>query len=502
MQKQKVIIIGSGIAGLYAALSIEKFDVLIVSNESGGKSGSSYYAQGGIAAAIAEDDDFETHVQDTIKAGAGLVDYEVAKQIILAGTERVHHLAELGVNFKRDEKGNFNFGREAAHSKNRILHINGDASGKEIMNVLNARVSEKKNIQTRYTCEALEISVYGSNVNGIWIKNEKGETEFISASNIILATGGVSALYSKTTNPLSIYGKGLGLAARAGAVIADAEFVQFHPTALDLGVDPVPLATEALRGEGAIIINEKGERFLDNYHPAAELAPRDIVSRAVFSEISKGNKIFLDATNLKSGKVKDKFPNVYNLCKQNNIDADLQPIPIAPAAHYHVGGIATNINGRSSINGLWACGEVACTGFHGANRLASNSLLESIVLAYNSAKDVEQNFIEPASKSITSQFSHKNTNAISELEDLRNVMMENVGIERSEASLKKALHFISELMKRTSDNISFLNVLTTASMITKMALEREESRGCHYRSDYPETKEVFKRRCFEPKQKI
>lgn len=485
MKKDKIIIIGSGIAGLYTALNIDAYDVLIISNESGNQSGSSYYAQGGIAAAI--DEDFETHVQDTIKAGAGLVNEEIARQIISAGNERVFHLAELGVNFKKDEMGNFNFGREAAHSKNRILHINGDASGKEIMNVLNRRVKEKSNISARYSCEAVELSVVNGEVTGLWIKNEKSETEFLECGNIVLATGGVSALYSKTTNPLSIYGKGLGIAARAGAKIQDAEFVQFHPTALDIGLDPVPLATEALRGEGAVIINKKGERFLKEYHPAAELAPRDIVSRAVFNEILKGNKIFLDATKLNHGTVKEKFPTVYDLCIKNNIDPDRQPIPIAPAAHYHVGGVATDINGRTNIKGLWACGEVACTGFHGANRLASNSLLESIVLAYNVAKDIENNFHNLPDVNVVMNFKNAKSDITSDLDTLRNTMMENVGIVRDKNSLEKALKTISSLKEKNKDNISFLNILVTAQIITEMALKREESRGCHYRSDFPET---------------
>src|SRR5258705_3460205 len=386
-----VIIVGGGLAGLFCALKLAPHPVTVISAAARGQDNSTAGAQGGIGAAVADGDSAEADAADTIAVGAGLVDETIALGLAREAGERIHDLLRYGVPFDRDLEGRLAVAREAAHSARRIVHVRGDMAGKAIIAALIEAVRRTPSIRVieGYAAEAL-LTEDGA-VAGLQLRKAADATAkpvVIASRAVVLAAGGIGHLYAVTTNPLEASGLGLAIAARAGAVIADPEFVQFHPTAIMVGRDPAPLATEALRGEGATLINERGERFMQARHPLAELAPRDIVARGVFAEIAAGHGAFLDATKALGAHFADKFPTVHASCLSAGIDPARQPIPVAPAAHYHMGCIAVDAQGRTSLRGLWAGGEVSCTGAHGANRLASNSLLEVVVYAARIAEDI------------------------------------------------------------------------------------------------------------------
>ncbi len=387
-----VVIVGGGLAGLFCALKLAPRPVTVISAAPLGEGASTAWAQGGIAAAVAEGDSAEAHAADTIAVGAGLVDEAIALGLAREAGARVRDLLRYGVPFDRDLEGKLAVSQEAAHSARRIVRVRGDMAGKAIIAALIEAVRATPSIRVieGYVAEALVTE--GDAVTGLQLR-KAGDTTAkplsIPARAVVLATGGIGHLYAVTTNPVEASGLGLAIAARAGAVISDPEFVQFHPTAIMVGRDPAPLATEALRGEGATLINGRGERFMAARHKLAELAPRDIVARGVFAEIAAGRGAFLDATVSPGRHFAEKFPTVYASCMSAGIDPATQPIPVAPAAHYHMGGIAVDARGRTSLRGLWAGGEVSCTGAHGANRLASNSLLEAVVYAARIAEDIE-----------------------------------------------------------------------------------------------------------------
>src|SRR5258708_2737251 len=386
-----VVIVGGGLAGLFCALKLAPRPVTVISAAPLGQGASTAWAQGGIAAAVADGDSAEAHAADTIAVGAGLVDETIALGLAREAGARIHDLLGYGVPFDRDLEGKLAVAREAAHSARRIVHVGGDMAGKAIIAALIEAVRRTPSIRVieGYAAEALLTEDHA--VTGLQLRKAGDATAkpvVIASRAVVLATGGIGHLYAVTTNPLEASGLGLAIAARAGAVIADPEFVQFHPTAIMVGRDPAPLATEALRGEGATLINDRGERFMQARHPLAELAPRDIVARGVFAEIAAGRGAFLDATKALGAHFADKFPTVHASCLSAGIDPARQPIPVAPAAHYHMGGIAVDAQGRTSLRGLWAGGEVSCTGAHGANRLASNSLLEAVVYAARIAEDI------------------------------------------------------------------------------------------------------------------
>jgi L-aspartate oxidase len=377
-----VVIVGGGLTGLFCALKLAPQPVTLIAAAPLGEGASTAWAQGGIAAAVGEDDSAEAHAADTIAVGGGIVDEAAALGIAREATARIGDLLDYGVAFDRDLEGRLAVGQEAAHSARRIVHVRGDMAGQAIISALTEAVRRTPSIRVieGYAAEALLTE--DNAVTGLQLRkvDDAAARPLIIASRaVVLATGGIGHLYAVTTNPKQASGQGLAIAARAGAVIADPEFVQFHPTAIMAGRDPAPLATEALRGEGATLINERGERFMAARHPLAELAPRDIVARGVFAEIAAGRGAFLDARQALGARFAEKFPAVHASCLAAGIDPAKQPIPIAPAAHYHMGGIAVDARGRSSIDGLWAGGEVSSTGAHGANRLASNSLLEAVV---------------------------------------------------------------------------------------------------------------------------
>ncbi|MDB5576141.1 MAG: L-aspartate oxidase [Bradyrhizobium sp.] len=483
-----VVIVGGGLAGLFCALKLAPRPVTVVSAAPLGQGASTAWAQGGIAAAVAEGDSAEAHAADTVAVGAGLVDESVALGLAREAGARIHDLLQYGVPFDRDLEGKLAVGREAAHSARRIVHVRGDMAGMAIMTAMIEAVRRTPSISVieGYTAEAL-LTEDGA-VTGLQLR-QLGDAAAgpvtIASGAVVLATGGIGHLYAVTTNPTEASGLGLAIAARAGAVIADPEFVQFHPTAIMASRDPAPLATEALRGEGATLINDSGERFMLALHPLAELAPRDIVARGVFSEITAGRGAFLDATRALGAHFAGKFPTVHASCLAAGIEPATQPIPIAPAAHYHMGGIAVDRHGRSSIEGLWAGGEVSCSGAHGANRLASNSLLEAVVYAARIAEDIAGHAVAaPARPSLASV--SPQDRAISTLSEvrLRAMMTSHVGVIRDGDRLAEAVRALADV-ERKCGNVALRNMATTALLVTASAWTRRESRGAHYRIDCP-----------------
>jgi len=492
-----VLIVGGGLAGLFCALRLAPRPVTVVSAAPLGEGASSTWAQGGIAAAMAEGDSIEKHLADTVAAGAGIVDEKVARLMVGDAPHRIYDLLDYGVPFDRDLAGQLEASREAAHSERRVVHVSGDKAGAAIMAALVTAVRETPSIRFIGDHPVEDVVMGRRGVRGVNARGPDGIVRLLPARAVVLATGGVGHLYAVTTNPPQANGDGLGMAARAGAVIADAEFVQFHPTALDVGQDPAPLATEALRGEGAILVNNRGDRFMQSVHPDAELAPRDIVARAIHHQIAEGRRVLLDTREALGAKIVEEFPTVAGYCREAGIDPVNEPIPVAPAEHYHMGGILTDAAGRTSLDGLWACGEVASTGVHGANRLASNSLLEAVAFAARIASDIagrfplaERNDVEAAHDAGDGSL----PDAIA-VARLRRTMALQVGVERDADGLAAALLTIGEL-EADCRSRSFLNTLTAARMIASAALARRESRGGHYRTDHPDDDEALRCRTF------
>ena len=482
-----VVIVGGGLAGLFCALKLAPRPVTVISAAPLGQGASTAWAQGGIAAAVAEGDSPEAHAADTVAAGAGLVDEMIAFGIAREAGARIHDLLHYGVPFDRDLEGRLAVGREAAHSARRIVHVRGDMAGQAIMSALAEAVRATPSIRVveGYAAEALlteEGAVTGLQLRKVADADARPVT--IASCAVVLATGGIGHLYAVTTNPAEASGLGLAIAARASAVIADPEFVQFHPTAIMAGRDPAPLATEALRGEGAVLINDKGERFMLARHRLAELAPRDIVARGVFAEIAAGRGAFLDARAAIGARFAEKFPTVHASCMAAGIDPARQPIPVAPAAHYHMGGIAVDAHGRSSLKGLWAGGEVSSTGAHGANRLASNSLLEAVVYAARIAEDINGSMIAaPARLARPMELRNSALSAPSEA-SLRAMMTSHVGVIRDGEHLAEAVRTFASI-ERDAGNVALRNMATTALLVAASAWARRESRGAQYRIDYP-----------------
>jgi L-aspartate oxidase len=482
------LILGAGIAGLFTALKLSPFPATVLAGTRPGVSGSSAWAQGGIAAAVGAGDSWQSHAADTLAAGANLCDRDIANLVAREAPSRIDDLLALGVPFDRKADGSLAVGREAAHSASRIVHIKGDRAGAEISRTLAERALATPSITLMEGFHAIELALEDGRVTGLFARTGIGrDTRLVlfRSPAIVFATGGLGALYAVTTNPLESRGEGLGMAARAGAIIADPEFVQFHPTAIDIGRDPAPLATEALRGEGAILVDESGRRFMLDVHPDAELAPRDVVARALHRERAAGHKTFLDCTKAIGASFAQRFPTVYGACIAAAIDPATQAIPVAPAAHYHMGGIASDARARSSLGGLWAVGECAATGLHGANRLASNSLLEAIVFGARAADDIAAN--------VTARAGHGTPPAPERFASpapphvLREAMTRLVGLERDEAGLSEALAVIAQVERAGGNEPALLNMTAAAKLVTSAALARRESRGGHYRSDYPNT---------------
>jgi L-aspartate oxidase len=488
-----VVIVGAGLAGLFTALKLAPIPVTLVSGAKLGEGASSVWAQAGIAAALAEGDSPEAHAADTVSAGAGIVDETIALAMAREARMRIEDLLQYGVPFDKDLEGRLDLAQEAAHGTRRILHVKGDTAGRAIMAALIEAARNTPSIEILEGYAACGLVTDKGCVIGVELSPVDATplvpTLILHASAIVLATGGAGQLYAITTNPRESRGEGIAIAAKAGAVIADAEFVQFHPTAIDIGSDPAPLATEALRGEGATLINGRGERFMRQVHADAELGPRDIVTRAVQREIASGRGAYLDCRKLGPHFV-EAFPTVNAACGAAGIDPTKEPIPIAPAAHYHMGGVLTDSSGRTTLPGLWACGEVASTGAHGANRLASNSLLEAVVFGARVAEDITRVLPDAARKrqdvGPLPPVSHREgPGDEAAVKLLRRTMTDEVGVIRDAESLRIALRTIATLEAEAAEDRRFANMLIAAKLIAAAALKREESRGAHFRSDYP-----------------
>jgi L-aspartate oxidase len=489
-----VVIVGGGLAGLFCALKLAPRPVTVITAAPIGEGASSAWAQGGIAAAVGEGDTIESHVEDTLNAGAGLVDENVARLMAGEAAARIADLLRYGVPFDRDLQGHYLLSREAAHSARRIVPVKGDRAGAAIMHALIEAVRNTPSIRLLEGLKLDDLITDGRKITGLRVRALNGVPLELPARAVVLATGGVGGLYAVTTNPREARGNGLAAAVRAGALIADAEFVQFHPTALDVGRDPAPLATEALRGEGATLVNGKGERFMLAHHPDAELAPRDIVARGVFAEIASGRGAFLDGRKVE--KFAERFPTVYAAATAANVDPLKQPMPVAPAAHYHMGGVLTDANGRASLDGLWAAGEVASTGAHGANRLASNSLLEAIVFAARIAADIRGLLPQPSSAPLPEMEPDlfATEKSASGEAGIRALMQEHVGVIRNAGGLAHALGALAEIERTHTGDLR--NMATAALLIAASASARTESRGGHFRSDFPKSDAAQAHRSF------
>ena len=480
------LVIGAGLAGLSVALNTAPHKTLVLAPVSLGEACSSAWAQGGIAAALSHSDSPQSHAADTVAAGAGIVDEKAAQLLAQLGPQTVRYLNDLGAPFDHNKDGSFMLNREAAHSIARVARVGGDLAGKAILEAVVHAAKSSEHIEIWEPAFALSlITAREGRVIGALVRHGEQLIE-VYAPVTILATGGVGGLYAVTTNPSGLKGEGIAIAALAGAVIADAEFVQFHPTALNIGGDPAPLATEALRGEGATLVTRQGHRFVFDDHKDGELAPRDIVARAVHRANLTLGGAFLDATKAIGPAFPDHFPTVFASCQKAGIDPRTQLMPVAPAAHYHMGGVATDLDGQSSLQGLMAVGECASTGIHGANRLASNSLLEAAAFGARLGKFCTQN-IQPLDEADLKDAHIPAPSPVLEVHDLRQLrqaMTHYAAVERSDEGLTKLLALISELETKHGQALA----LITARMIATAALLRRESRGSHFRSDFPKTR--------------
>ncbi len=503
-----VVIVGAGAAGLFAALSLAQMQtgglrprrVIVLSEKPLGGICASCWAQGGIAAAVGREDTAASHAADTLKAAAGTADGDVVRVLTAEAPSYIKILEKFGVQFEHDPDGSFKLSREACHARRRVLKAAaGDGFGFEMMRALVEAVKKTPSIVFEEAGAERIIRRNGATagpVQGLLARRLKdGKPVVFAAPAVILATGGIGGLYAATTNPLGAVGRGIAMAARAGAVLSDLEFVQFHPTALDIGEDPAPLATEALRGEGAYLLNSRGERFMLDCHEMAELAPRDIVSRAMFAQIQKGQKTYLDCRRIDVSH----FPALVEACARAGLNPQHDLVPVMPVAHYHMGGISTDLNGRTSVPGLWACGEVAATGLHGANRLASNSLMEAVVMGGHAAHDVTTSNI--------ANVGHINTAALpnlpqtrsmdAEKDALRHIMTDLVGVIRHKQGMIDALRNITAIAAAAEKYDSRLADMALAvRIIAVSALRRTESRGGHCRNDYPQAVKSWQKRTF------
>jgi L-aspartate oxidase len=490
----RVVVVGGGIAGLATSLRLAPLPVTLLVASPLGQQASTPLAQGGIAAALGADDHPALHATDTLQAGAGLSDPDVAARVAAAAPSCIEWLVDQGTIFDRTASGDdLILGLEAAHSRRRIVHAQGDRTGKRVLEALIQAVRSAPWIEVREGNRVTDLALDANGqVTGVfcaaWGSEDRDEPILIPGRAVVLATGGIGGLYAYTTNPLSATGGGLALAARAGAVLRDLEFVQFHPTAIAAGLDPMPLATEALRGEGAALVNSRGERFMQDI-PGAELAPRDVVARSIYAQICAGERVFLDTRQVLGERITCKFPGVTALCRTAGLDPVRNPIPVRPAAHYHMGGVTVDHQGRSSVEGLWACGEVASTGLHGANRLASNSLLEALAYAAWIANDIKSRALrsllgQPPSRPLALQPSGSGDQPSPRLPQIRLQMDRQVGVLRDAAGLTAAVRHFRTLVQEAHSK-GERDAALVSLMIAVSAYSRRESRGAHQRLDHP-----------------
>ncbi len=504
-----VLVIGGGLAGLRAALEVDpSLQVLVVTKDSLDES-SSAYAQGGIAGVLDPEDQFESHIEDTIDAGKGLCDRQVVEMVVREAPEHILQLAQWGTNFDR-AGDKLALGREGGHSYARIVHALGDATGREVMRAVIERARQAANIQIWERAFTIDLINDGNRCRGTLIFHpERGKT-LVWAKQTILSTGGAGQLYRETTNPTIATGDGLAIAYRAGAELRDLEFMQFHPTVLYIAGSARHLITEAVRGEGAYLRDRTGKRFMPDFDPRAELASRDIVARAIAEQMAstQHSNVYLDLTHLDAEFVRRRFPGIDRVCRDFGLDITHDLIPVRPGAHYMIGGITVDMDGRATLDGLWACGEVTSTGLHGANRLASNSLLEGLVYGVHcgagaSAAAARQpdNFAALAANNPPCPPRREEFNLIDLRNSLSSLMWRHVGIERDASGLAEATETLDfwcryalETQFDSPPGWQLQNMLTIAALMVSSAQQREESRGCHLRRDFPETDDTHWRR--------
>lgn len=469
------VVVGGGLAGLMVALELAPEPVLLLTRARLGLEASSAWAQGGMAVSLGADDDPELHLADTLAAGDGLCDATVAGRILRAAPAAVETLLRHGARFDRTSQGGLALGLEAAHGRRRIVHASGDGTGREIMRALVEAIRRTPSITVLEGMEARRLLLVDGAVAGVLACDVAGRAVALASGRVVVATGGVGGLFRDSTNPAGSFGQGLALAALAGAALADLEFIQYHPTALDGPARPMPLVSEAVRGEGATLIDETGARFLAEV-PGAELAPRDVVARGVGRHLAAGHRVFLDARHALGSRFAERFPTIAASCAAMGLDPARQPIPIRPAVHYHMGGIAVDGAGRSSVPGLWACGEAASTGLHGANRLASNSLTEAAVCARWVAQSIAGTAARLA-RGVASAV------APAEPAPVRPIMQRGLGLLRDGAGLEEAIRALLPLAGAPGPAADPASV---GLMMAVAALGREESRGAHWRTDFPD----------------
>jgi L-aspartate oxidase len=490
------LVIGAGVAGLRAAIELAaRGSVLVVAKDSLQES-SSEYAQGGIAVALSDDDEVELHEQDTLYAGDGLCDRAAVRVLVEEGPGAIQELIDWGAEFDRHE-GELSFGREAAHSRRRILHAHGDSTGREIARTLHRHAAALANIRFRSYAATTDLLVGKGRVVGAALYDAATRrTDSVLARAVLLATGGLGRVFLNTTNPDVATGDGVAMAYRAGAGIRDIEFVQFHPTALHVEGAPRFLLSEALRGEGGVLRNEAGERFMERYHPLREMAPRDVVARAIVTEMNRtgASHVYLDLTHLPRGFLRERFPRVFETCLRYGVDLGMQAAPVRPAAHYAMGGVGTDLEGRTNLPGLFAAGEVACTGVHGANRLASNSLLEGVVFGARAGRAMRDAAAwEQTQPAQPEPFAAPGRSAA----EVRRIAWEHCGIVRCGDGLRQAIkEFEQEALESgafTAAATEARNLSQVALLIARCALAREESRGAHFRTDFPSKRPEFEK---------
>ncbi len=495
------LILGAGVAGLRAAIELSRYGRVTMVAKGGPQDNNSFYAQGGVAVALSEEDDVVLHLADTLKAGHQLCSRPATKILVEEGPSRIHELIEWGAKFDT-VNGKLAFTREGAHSRHRVLRAGGDATGSEMVRALSVKAQTLKNLTWMGNHIAVELCIQDGRCRGALIIDElSGTLKIVCAPATLLVTGGAGQIYARTTNPANATGDGIAMAYRAGAILEDMEFVQFHPTALYLPSSPPFLLSETLRGEGGILRNNRCERFMKNYHRSQELAPRDIVSRAIWTEMqrTKARHVYLDVTHLGATFLKERFPTIYSTCLRYDIDITEEWIPVSPSAHYFMGGVKTDLDGASTIPGLFAAGEVACSGVHGANRLASNSLLEGLVFGYRAAQaasacstisscpDFSNSplFRKPSGRKMSTQDVEKIRNS------LRRLMWSKVGLVRTGNSLKKTFDQIQQWSQKLSaapwsrPGLETRNMVLVGQCITEAALWRGNSVGAHFREDFP-----------------
>ncbi len=518
MKEYDFVVVGSGIAGLTFALKASKLGSVAVVTKRRSSDTSTAWAQGGIACVISDEDTFALHVRDTLEAGAGLCDEAVVREIVSEGPARIRELIDLGLQFdEREVSGHreLDLGREGGHSKRRVLHVQ-DVTGREIENTLLTELGHRSNVELLENHSAVDLitsaklGTAGENrCVGIYVLDEdKSEVETLRSDRVVLATGGCGKVYLYTTNPDIATGDGVAIAWRAGAAIANMEFIQFHPTCLFDPRAKTFLISEAVRGEGGILRNARGEDFMPRYHPRASLAPRDIVARAIDAEIKRSGSqcVYLDITHQSADFLRERFPNICETCLRFGIDITRQAIPVVPAAHYQCGGIKTDVNGATTLRGLYAIGEVGCTGLHGANRLASNSLLEGLVVAHRACATIADQLKGPRESRdiMLPEWESGNVQNVDELvviyhnwDEIRRLMWDYVGIVRTDKRLQRARARLGNLQREihefywnfriSVDLLELRNLATVAALIVDSALSRRESRGLHFTLDFPET---------------